>query len=123
MKGLAVLVVGPWEPPESPLPPEVSTYLDAGDAPVLVTLGTSAATNAGHVFDRVADALDRVGARALFLVGDRSNIAGRLADREGAWPFAPLHHVLARPSSPDEPLGAAPRRQSVAQSAECINLN
>jgi UDP:flavonoid glycosyltransferase YjiC (YdhE family) len=86
----------PWEPPDSPLPPEVSAYLDAGDEPVLVTLGTSAATNAGDVFDRVADALDRLGARGLFLVGDRSNITGRLADREGVWPFAPLHHVLAR---------------------------
>lgn len=86
----------PWEPPESPLAPEVSAYLGAGDAPVLVTLGTSAATNAGHVFDRVADALDRLGARGLFLVGDRSNITGRLADREGVWPFAPLQHVLPR---------------------------
>ena len=47
------------------------TMLPAGghprQAPVR-TLGTSAATNAGHVFDLVADALDRLGERGLFLV-------------------------------------------------------
>jgi UDP:flavonoid glycosyltransferase YjiC (YdhE family) len=86
----------PWEPPDAPLHPEVSAYLDAGDAPVLVTLGTSAATNAGEVFDRIAEGLDQLGVRGMFLVGDQSNITGALRDRGGVWPFAPLHQVLPR---------------------------
>jgi UDP:flavonoid glycosyltransferase YjiC (YdhE family) len=86
----------PWEPPDTPLDPRVSDYLDAGEPPVLVTLGTSAATNSATVFDRVANGLDQLGLRGLFLVGDRSNITGALRDRDGVWPFAPLHHVLPR---------------------------
>jgi UDP:flavonoid glycosyltransferase YjiC (YdhE family) len=74
----------------------VAAYLDAGEPPVLVTLGTSAATNAAKVFDHIAHALDRLGLRGLFLVGDQSNITGALHGRDGVWPFAPLHHVLPR---------------------------
>ena len=38
----------PWEPPDADVADEVSAFLDQGDAPVLVTLGTSAATNAAR---------------------------------------------------------------------------
>ena len=36
----------PWEPPDAQFADDVTAFLDDGDAPVLVTLGTSAATNA-----------------------------------------------------------------------------
>ena len=86
----------PWEPPDAHVADEVSAFLDQGDAPVLVTLGTSAATNADEVFELMADTLDDLGVRGLFLVGDESNITGPLRDRRGVWPFVPLHLVLPR---------------------------
>ena len=86
----------PWEPPDAHVADEVSAFLDQGDAPVLVTLGTSAATNAHEVFELMADTLDDLGVRGLFLVGDESNITGPLRDRPGVWPFVPLHLVLPR---------------------------
>jgi UDP:flavonoid glycosyltransferase YjiC (YdhE family) len=86
----------PWEPPGSRLPDDVSAFLDAADAPVLVTLGTSAATNATKVFELMATTLDDLGLRGLFLVGDESNVTGPLRDRPGVWPFVPLHLVLPR---------------------------
>jgi UDP:flavonoid glycosyltransferase YjiC (YdhE family) len=86
----------PWEPPVSELADDVNAFLDDGDAPVLVTLGTSAATNAKQVFELMANTLDELGLRGLFLVGDESNITGPLRDRSGVWPFVPVHLVLPR---------------------------
>ena len=74
---------------------DVGAYLDAGDAPVLVTLGTSAATGAGRWFARVADGIDRLGLRSLLLVGDPANLAA-LGGRAGAFAFAPLAPALRR---------------------------
>jgi rhamnosyltransferase subunit B len=84
----------PWEQPESSLPDDVRGYLDDGDPPVLVTLGTSAATNATEAFGLIATTLDDLGVRGVFLVGDESEITGPLRDRPGVWPFVPLHLVL-----------------------------
>jgi rhamnosyltransferase subunit B len=86
----------PWEPPGACLPDDVDRFLDDGDAPVVVTLGTSAATNAKQTFETIATILDDLGVRGLFLVGDESNVTGALRDRPGVWPFAPLHLVLPR---------------------------
>jgi rhamnosyltransferase subunit B len=86
----------PWESPESSLPDDVRAYLDDGDPPVLVTLGTSAATNATEAFGRMAATLDDLGVRGVFLVGDETEITGPLRDRPGVWPFVPLHLVLPR---------------------------
>ena len=86
----------PWEQPESSLPDDVRAYLDDDDPPVLVTLGTSAATNATEAFGLIATTLDDLGVRGIFLVGDESEITGPLRDRPGVWPFVPLHLVLPR---------------------------
>jgi len=76
------------------LPTELSSYLDAGDPPVLVTLGTSAASNAGDLFETIARVLDRTGRRAVFLVGGDDKITGGLARRADVWGFAPITQVL-----------------------------
>ena len=86
----------PGSRPTSRLADDVTAFLDDGDAPVLVTLGTSAATNAKQVFELMAAALDDLHLRGLFLVGDESNITGPLRNRPGVWPFVPLHLVLPR---------------------------
>ena len=44
----------------------------------------------------MANTLDELGLRGLFLVSDESNITGPLRDRPGVWPFVPLHLVLPR---------------------------
>lgn len=75
--------------------PAVDTFLDAGEPPVLVTLGTSGASGAGDRFAAIASALDDQGLRSLLLVGDPANLAP-VAGRDGAHVFAPLSQVLPR---------------------------
>lgn len=84
-----------WDGGGAALPEGLAAYLDAGPAPVLVTFGTSAATNAGDAFAQVASAVEACGHRPLLLVGnDRNRVA--LADRNDVWTFAPLPSVLPR---------------------------
>ena len=82
-----------WTRSDDSLPEEVATFLRAGEPPVLVCLGTSAASAAPQVFERVARALDELGLRGLYLTSNES-IAQRLDDRAGVWPFVPVGPVL-----------------------------
>jgi UDP:flavonoid glycosyltransferase YjiC (YdhE family) len=75
--------------------PAVDAFVNDGDPPVLVTLGTSAATGAGERFATIGRGLDALGLRSLHLVGDARNLAS-LAGRPGAFEFAPITHVLLR---------------------------
>lgn len=84
-----------WDGGAAALPKGLAAYLDPGPAPVLVTFGTSAATNAGDAFELVAAAIEAVGHRPLLLVGNDRNREA-LADRHGVWTFAPLPQVLPR---------------------------
>lgn len=77
------------------LDPAIDQYLDAGDPPVLVTMGTSTATIAVPIFRQVAAALERLGRRGLYLVGTEAN-EDALADLDGVFRFAALGHVLHR---------------------------
>jgi rhamnosyltransferase subunit B len=86
---------GPAGAADHGLAPEVEHFLDAGDPPVLVTLGTSAATGAGEQFATIAAGLDELGLRSLLLVGNPANLAA-VPDRKGAFVFAPLAAVLPR---------------------------
>ena len=86
----------PWEPPELRAGRRRHRVPRRRRPPVLVTLSTSAATNAQRVFERVANTLDELGLRGLFLVGDESNVSEPLRGRPGVWPFVPLHLVLPR---------------------------
>jgi UDP:flavonoid glycosyltransferase YjiC (YdhE family) len=84
-----------WDGPA--LQPEVEAFLDEApeDPPVLVTLGTSAASGAGQAFARIAADLDAQGLRSLLLVGDAQNLAP-LHGRRGAFTFASVARVLPR---------------------------
>jgi rhamnosyltransferase subunit B len=84
-----------WDGGRTPLPEDLETYLDDDPAPVLITFGTSAATNAGDAFTQVARSVESAGHRPLLLVGNERNRA-TLADRKDAWTFAPLPRVLDR---------------------------
>ena len=83
-------------PPASQgLDPAVEAYLDAGDSPVLLSLGSAAATGAGEAFATMAAGLDRLGLWSLALVGDPANLDA-LRGRAGAFLFAPVASVLPR---------------------------
>jgi sterol 3beta-glucosyltransferase len=73
----------------------VERYIDSGDPPVLVCLGTSAAAGAGQAFAVMADGLQRRGFRPLLLVGSAANLA-QVRDRPGAFEFAPVPAVVDR---------------------------
>jgi UDP:flavonoid glycosyltransferase YjiC (YdhE family) len=51
------------------LPPELDAFLDAGPAPVVFTLGTSAVAAAGRFYEESLDAVRRLGIRAVLLTG------------------------------------------------------
>lgn len=84
-----------WTGPDDHLPADVAAFLRAGEAPVLVCLGTSAASAAPEVFDHAAKALDELGLRGLYLASNEL-VAARLGDRAGVWPFVPVGPVLPR---------------------------
>ncbi len=82
-----------WGHVDAALPDDLRAHLTAGDPPVLVTLGTSAASNARDAFELAADAAHQLGRRTVLLVGNRRN-ADALAHRDDVWTFAPLPAVL-----------------------------
>jgi rhamnosyltransferase subunit B len=51
------------------LPPELEHFLDAGSAPVVFTLGSSAVGAAGDFYRSSLEAVNRLGRRAVFLTG------------------------------------------------------
>ena len=82
-----------WTRADDELPSDVADFLRTGDPPVLVCMGTSAASAAPEVFDHAAQALDQLGLRGLYLASNEA-IAARLSDRPGVWPFVPVGPVL-----------------------------
>ena len=85
-----------WEGPAGQtIDPELDAWIDAGDPPVLVMLGTSAATNAGQQFRQIAEDLDALGLRSVLLVGDPANLVA-VGHRPGAVTFAPITQLLPR---------------------------
>ena len=73
----------PWAGPDhGALDDDVHEFLRAGDSPVVVTLGTSAASAKPEVFARVADALSRAGHRGIFLTSN-AEIATQLHQHVG----------------------------------------
>lgn len=77
------------------MPDGLDAYLDAGDPPVLITMGTSAAASTPEVFELAARAVQAAGHRPLLLVGNQRN-RDALRSRHDAWAFAPLPRVLPR---------------------------
>jgi rhamnosyltransferase subunit B len=72
---------------------ELAAYLDDGPPPVLVMLGTSAATGAGQRFAAIASGLDAAGLRSVLLVGDPANLDA-VRGHPAARSFAPISRLL-----------------------------
>lgn len=58
-----------WEPAGARLPDDVGDFLDSGDPPVVITLGSCAATGAEARFAAIANAVVDLGRRALIVTG------------------------------------------------------
>jgi UDP:flavonoid glycosyltransferase YjiC (YdhE family) len=85
-----------WPGPSGqPVDERVDQYLDSGEPPVLVCLGTSAAAGAARTFATIASGLHQRGLRTLLLVGEPANLA-HVRDQPGAFEFAPVASVVGR---------------------------
>ncbi|QEH33201.1 4'-demethylrebeccamycin synthase [Aquisphaera giovannonii] len=91
--------------PQPETDPDLERFLDAGDPPVVFTLGSSAVHDAGRFYAESLDAARRVGRRAVLIVGPdpRNRLRGRLpswafeagyADHGSLFPraWAVVHH-------------------------------
>lgn len=93
----------PWAGPDGGrLDHDVEHFLDRGPPPVIVTLGTSAATARPELFDAAIQVLDRAGQRGLFLTSN-ANLAARVERANKGThlvrPFLPLATALTRASA------------------------
>jgi UDP:flavonoid glycosyltransferase YjiC (YdhE family) len=80
-----------WEPPAA-----LEDFLGAGEPPVLFSLGTSVAVDPQSFHEVAASALDRVGARGLFLGGVEAHLPARRRGVDAHFEYVPLSAVLPR---------------------------
>jgi UDP:flavonoid glycosyltransferase YjiC (YdhE family) len=88
-----------WDARHNAVESCVEAFLNDGQPPVLVTLGTSASCGGRAMFEQIASALDTLGVRGLFLVGHDDNRAMSVSGRHLVTTFAPIGQVLARCSA------------------------
>ncbi len=82
---------------EHGLPPALNAFLDAGPAPVVFTLGSSAVADAGDFYAQSAEAARIMGWRAVLLVGrDPRNRPAMLPDTIAAFEYAPYSDLFPR---------------------------
>src|SRR5215471_16062960 len=79
---------------------ELQRFLDAGEPPIVFTLGSAAVGAAGDFFEQSAEAAHSLGQRAVLLVGrdPRNQPVGKLPQRVIAVPYAPHAAVFPRAS-------------------------
>lgn len=77
--------------------PELIDFLDAGEPPVVFTLGSSAFWAAADFYTQSIEAARTLGRRALLLIGDeRNRPAAPLPEGVAAFEYAPFGEVLPR---------------------------
>jgi UDP:flavonoid glycosyltransferase YjiC (YdhE family) len=72
------------------LAPELAEFLDAGEAPIVFTLGSSAVHDPRGFFEESAKAARALGRRAVFLIGENT------PPQSIAVPYAPFSELLPR---------------------------
>ncbi len=78
------------------LRPELNAFLQEGDPPILFTLGSSLVWSADDFFRVSIEATERLGKRALLLVGDMENVPADLPSTVLAIDYVPHHLVMQR---------------------------
>jgi rhamnosyltransferase subunit B len=77
--------------------PDLERFLDAGEPPIMFTLGSSLVWLPGDFYKIAVEASAALGKRALLLTGDKRNLpSGELPDTVGAFDYAPHHYVMPR---------------------------
>ena len=74
-----VLTGFPFWADDTPLAPELLNFLEAGEAPVVFTLGSAAVYTAGDFYTESLKAVERLGCRAVLLIGSKAH--NRLPER------------------------------------------
>jgi len=93
----AVITGFPFHDDGASLCLELQRFLDAGDPPIVFTLGTSAVLDAGRFYEDSAKAAHRLGRRAILLVGsDPANRPSKLPDNVAAFEYAPFSKLFPR---------------------------
>ena len=75
---------------------ELREFLDAGPPPIIFTLGSSAIWVARNFYLDSIAAAQRLGRRALLLIGNSRNMPGELPEGVAAFEYAPYSEVLPR---------------------------
>lgn len=83
---------------QTPMPAELAEFLEAGPAPIVFTLGSSAVWVARDFFHESIEAAKRLGQRAVLLVGGERNHLASLPDGMIAIDYAPYESLLPRAS-------------------------
>jgi UDP:flavonoid glycosyltransferase YjiC (YdhE family) len=79
------------------LPSALARFLDAGEPPIVFTLGSSAIWDAGEFYEHSARAAERLGRRAVLLVGrDLDNRPKELPLGIAAFDYAPYSELFHR---------------------------
>ena len=81
-----------------PMPVELEEFLAAGPPPIVFTLGTSAVWVARDFFQESIEAAQRLGRRAVLLIGDERNRLATVPDGMIAVNYAPYQSLLPRAS-------------------------
>jgi UDP:flavonoid glycosyltransferase YjiC (YdhE family) len=82
---------------ELAMPPELATFLDAGSAPIVFTLGSSAVWVARDFYRQSIAAAKLLGRRAVLLIGDdRNQLSEELPPEMIAVNYAPFEALLPR---------------------------
>jgi UDP:flavonoid glycosyltransferase YjiC (YdhE family) len=85
---------------EGRLDPALASFLDSGPPPLVFTLGSAAVMHAGDFYEQSAEAAERLGQRAVLLVGadDRNLPKRKLSDAICVARYAPYSQIFHRAS-------------------------
>lgn len=81
------------------LMPELQEFLEAGEPPLVFTLGSSAVMDAGSYFEESARAAQILGRRAVLLIGNEINTPTHLPPGVAAFDYAPYSEIFPRASA------------------------
>jgi UDP:flavonoid glycosyltransferase YjiC (YdhE family) len=99
----------------STLDEELLAFVERGPAPVVFTLGTSAVAAAGRFYEVSVEAVERLGARGVLLVGPHAvNRPKRTSPRVHVAEFAPHAALFARAAAVVHQGGAGTLHQALA---------
>ena len=88
-----------YDEPGSTMAPELTEFLDKGEPPIVFTLGSSAVRDAGNFFEESVAAAERLGKRAVLLIGHSINQVSRsLPHHVIALDYAPYAQIFPRAS-------------------------